>query len=104
MLSPKAQSENGISIGKGIKGSRGNKEREHTGERERERETESEIDYFLTQDDCVQRCVHTGDAIGHQDGTPDFSGPPTDKIINTEYMRHTHPSVRPSVRPSWLAG
>jgi len=78
----------------------GGRERERERERERKREREREIDYFLTQDDCVQRCVHTRDAIGHQDGTPDFSGPPTDKIINTECDIRVRPFVRPSVRPS----
>lgn len=66
----------------------------------RGRETEREVDYFLTQDDCVQQCVHTRDAIGHQDGTPDFSGPPTDKIINTECDIRVRPSICLSVRPS----
>lgn len=64
---------------------------------ERGREREREIDYFLTQDDCVQRCVHMRDAIGHQDGTPDFSGPPTDKIINTECDIRVRPSVCQSI-------
>jgi len=75
-------------------------EREIERRRERmkgERKREREIDYFLTQDDCVQRCVHTRDAIGHQDGTPDFSGPPTDKIINTECDIRVRPFVCQSI-------